>query len=215
MWHRRISALIWDLDGTLVDSYAVSIPCLQQALTENHYPISFEDVRRWVLLSSVRKVFSELEAQSQPVPAMTQRYNELVASRNSLVGPCPHAAETLKTLSEMGISHYIFTHHDSFTQLLLDQCGLSPWITESVNADYGFPRKPAPDGIRYLLDKYQLSPEETFYVGDRHLDIEAAVAAGIGGILYVPADSPVEPTGAEALVIQDLRELIDLTDPVG
>lgn len=214
MWRRRISALIWDLDGTLVDSYAVSIPCLQQALTEHNYPISLDEVRRWVLRSSVRKVFSELEAQGQPVQAMTQRYNELVASRNSEVGPCPHAEETLRTLSEMGVSHYIFTHHDSFTQLLLDQCGLSPWIIESVNADYGFPRKPAPDGILYLMDKHKLSPEDTFYVGDRHLDIDAAAAAGIGGILYVPAGSPVEPTGAEALVIQDLRELIDLTDPV-
>lgn len=214
MWHRRISALIWDLDGTLVDSYAVSIPCLQQALTENHYPISFEETRRWVLLSSVRKVFSELEAQGQPVPAMTARYNELVASRNHEVEPCPHAVETLRTLSEMGVSHYIFTHHDRFTQLLLDQCGLSPWVIESVNADYGFPRKPAPDGILYLLDKYQLSPKETFYVGDRHLDMDAAAAAGIGGILYVPAESPVAPTGTEALVIRDLRELIDLTEPV-
>ena len=79
-----------------------------------------------------------------------------------------------------------------------------------VPALSGFPRKPAPDGIAYLMHKYALNAARCFYIGDRSLDMEEARNAGIQSILYRPAGSPVEPTGGETYIVRDLLEITAL-----
>ena len=74
----------------------------------------------------------------------------------------------------------------------------------------GFKRKPDPSAVLYLVKKYDLDREKTFYIGDRTLDIECAVNAGIKGILYLPEDSPAQKTGKETFIVRDLMEIKDL-----
>ena len=76
-----------------------------------------------------------------------------------------------------------------------------------MTAEYGFPAKPSGDGIRYLLDKYRLDPAETWYVGDRSMDVLCAKDAGVRAVLLLPADSYVTPTGKEDRIIRELREI--------
>ncbi|WP_254556512.1 HAD-IA family hydrolase, partial [Salmonella enterica] len=52
-------------------------------------------------------------------------------------------------------------------------------------------RKPAPESINYLLNKYKLNPKKTVMIGDRPLDIEAGNAAGISTIYF---DSSTDST---------------------
>ena len=56
------------------------------------------------------------------------------------------------------------------------------YFTEVVTSANGFARKPEPEAINYLLDKYDLDKTSTYYVGDRRLDVEAAENAGIKSI---------------------------------
>jgi len=49
----------------------------------------------------------------------------------------------------------------------------------------GFERKPHPEAANYLLDKYQLDPESTYYIGDRTLDVEFAQNSGIQSINFL------------------------------
>ena len=72
---------------------------------------------------------------------------------------------------------------------------------------YGYSPKPSGEGVRYLLDKYQLDPLQTWYVGDRALDVLCAKDAGVKALLYLPEDSCVVPTGLEDRTVRDLREL--------
>ncbi len=72
----------------------------------------------------------------------------------------------------------------------------------------GFPRKPEPDAIDYLVGKYGLERKNTFYVGDRSLDMECAANAGIGGILYRPEGSYTDPVGTEQFIVTDLMEIL-------
>ena len=57
------------------------------------------------------------------------------------------------------------------------------------------------------MDKYGLDPAQTWYVGDRSLDILCAKDAGVKALLYLPAGSCVAETGMEDRVIRDLRDL--------
>ena len=83
-------------------------------------------------------------------------------------------------------------------------------ITEIVTALDGFPRKPDPAAIFYLINKYSLAPTRCFYVGDRSLDIEAANSAGIRSVLYLDPSSPIKATGNETFVVSDLIEILSI-----
>ena len=72
----------------------------------------------------------------------------------------------------------------------------------------GFPRKPEPDGILYLMEKHGLDPARSWYVGDRRIDMEAARNAGIGSVLFLPPGSPGTPAGFEDHVVTDLRQIL-------
>ena len=74
----------------------------------------------------------------------------------------------------------------------LEEYGLAGLFTDFVTADLHFPTKPAPEGILYLLQHHDISPESAAMVGDREIDILSGRNAGIDGILFDPEDSVSE-----------------------
>lgn len=204
-------AFIWDVDGTLVDSYPAIVPAVQQACTEHGMDFSHEYLLEEVIRTSVGTFIKDLAAargiDGAPIQA---RFDELNDSRIGAITAMPHAEKTLTALVHAGHANYVYTHRGTSCIAILKQTGLLPYFREIVTASQGFPRKPAPDAILYLLEKHHLSPTRCFYVGDRSLDIDAANNAGIGSILLLDPASPGKPTGRETYVIHDLIELPDL-----
>ena len=93
---------------------------------------------------------------------------------------------------------------------MLKSLGLYDFFLEIITSQDGFPRKPEPDAIRYLLEKYGLDRENTFYVGDRSLDMECAKNAGIHRVLFLPPNGYGEPSGMEEYIITDLMDVASL-----
>ena len=91
---------------------------------------------------------------------------------------------------------------------MLERLGFGAFFAETVTSQNSFPRKPAPDAIRYLIQKYRLDPKTAFYVGDRTIDMDCARNAGVQGILFLPAGSYCTPNGSEKRIISDLRDLL-------
>ena len=84
------------------------------------------------------------------------------------------------------------------------------YFLEILTSQSGFPRKPDPQALRYLMDKYELDPAATYYVGDRSLDMECAANAGIQGILYLPEDSHSVSADSEAFQVRNLPDILDI-----
>jgi len=61
----------------------------------------------------------------------------------------------------------------------LDKYGLQRYFREIISGNDDFPKKPDPSSFDYLIAKYHLVKHETLGVGDRDLDVKAAVNAGI------------------------------------
>lgn len=209
-------ALIWDMDGTLVDSYPAIVPAARETLADFGLDLSEEEIRREVLNTSVgallQRVAREQGWDPAPIQAAFQRRND---SRIEAILPMPHARDCLAALERAGCRSFVYTHRGTSCPAILEHTGLRPYFTELVTALNGLPRKPAPEGILYLLEKYALDPAACFYVGDRRLDMEAAENAGIGGIFYAPPENPVSPTGRERFVVRDLLEIPALLKGVG
>ena len=201
-------SFLWDMDGTLVDSYPAIVPNVIDACAEYGYAIDADTVYRNVIKTSVG---SFLESLDTPHTASVKaRFQELNDTRIEKIRPMPRALETLSRLREAGHRHFVYTHRGASCRAILENCGLLPYFTEIVTALDGYPRKPAPDAILYLMEKYALAPVQCFYVGDRSLDMEAARNASIGGILLLVPGSPTAPSGYESHVARDLSELCKL-----
>ena len=62
---------------------------------------------------------------------------------------------------------------------------MESYFTEILTSQSDFARKPNPEAATYLLDKYQLDPEKTYYIGDRTLDVEFAQNSGIQSLNFL------------------------------
>lgn len=201
-------SFIWDLDGTLLDSYPAIVPSAREICAELGADYSAEFVHNYVIRTSVGQLLREVAAarglDSDPV---VERFNRRSDSRLALVRAMPHARETLEALCARGWPSFVYTHRGASSFTILESAELLPFLTEVLTSQSGFPRKPEPDALLYLLDKYRLDPTRCYYVGDRSLDIEAARRAGIRSILYLDTAAPGSPSGQEDFIVHDLLEI--------
>lgn len=201
-------ALIWDLDGTLLDSYEIIVSGLQKALGENGISQEKEDILRYVIQYSVMDFLRKMAKETGcSFSLLSERCSALTAAENDRIRPMPHAREILEQTAAMGIPSFVYTHKGRSAFEILERVGLLPFFTEVVTGADGFPRKPSPDAVQYLVEKYCLDRRYTYYVGDRKLDMECAANAGIRGILFLPQGSSGEATGREEHVVKDLLEI--------
>ena len=205
----KMKAYIWDLDGTLLDSYGSIVSSLVSVARACGTEDEREEILKAVKQGSVSGYLRGLAGRTGKETAeLFGTYRTVSHERMDEIGLIPGALETLEALRNAGARHFVYTHRGKSTGALLERLGLAPFFEEVVTAEYGLALKPAGDGVDYLVEKYALDRAETAYVGDRTLDIECAVNAGVRAILYLPEGSCVEPTAKEDLIIRTLEELI-------
>ena len=206
-------AFIWDMDGTLVDSYPAIVPAAQESLAALGLYYDSEMLHREFIHTSVGDVLEKIATEHNYDPLQLKvEFNRLNDSHIASITAMPHTAETLAALQQTGHLNFVYTHRGASCMTILEQTGLAPYFTEVVTAVNGFPRKPEPDGILYLIEKHKLDKSRCFYVGDRSLDVEAAINAGISSILYLDPASPGSATGKETYLVHDLLEIPLLTE---
>ena len=213
-----IKAYIWDLDGTLLDSYGAIVSSLVCAARECGEQDEEAAILKTVKRESVSAYIRELSERTGKDPRELYRLYRLFSHDSRMeakIGLIPGAAETLEALRNAGARHFVYTHRGSSSGPILDRLGLTPFFEEIVTSEYGLAPKPAGDGVNYLTEKYGLEKAETAYVGDRTLDVACAVNAGVRAVLFLPEGSCVEPAGNEDRVIRTLSELVPETGKNG
>lgn len=196
-------AFIWDLDGTLLDSYGVIVSSLRDTLAEFHLVSDPDTIFHQVKEGSVSAFLKQTAAEaSLPYQQLKDRYSSISGGRVLKIPAMLHARETLDALTAQGHLHFVYTHRGQTTAPVLENLGLQNCFLEAVTSLNGFPRKPSPDALLYLMEKYRLEKNRVFYAGDRSLDMECAKNAGVRGIFY-------SPSGVQAgdYMVRDLLEI--------
>lgn len=205
-----LKAYIWDLDGTLFDSYGAIVSSLVDVARACGAADPSEEILKAVKQGSVSAYLGDLSAVSgKSTEELYQMYRTVSHAKDGEINLIPDVAETLKMLQDQGAKHFVYTHRGTTTVPLLERLGIKGYFTEIITSQNGFRPKPSGEGVTYLLEKYGLKKPETAYVGDRTLDVLCAKNAGVQAILYLPEDSCVEPTGKEDRIIRELTELTE------
>ncbi|WP_204373354.1 HAD hydrolase-like protein, partial [Staphylococcus epidermidis] len=64
---------------------------------------------------------------------------------------------------QVGIRNFVYTHKGDNAFTILRDLGLESYFTAILTSQSGFARKPSPEAANYLIDKYQLNPDNTYY----------------------------------------------------
>ncbi len=201
-----MTAFIWDLDGTLLDSYGVIVSSLHQTLAELGVDMDSEEIRRRATTGSVSDVVDYAVAETgRTFQEIKGRYSAINSGRYLEIAAMPHAAEALEQTAALGAVHFVYTHRGSTSTPVLEHLGLARYFREVVTSLNGFPRKPAPDALLYLLEKHCLDRNQVYYVGDRTLDVDCAKNAGVRSVLYAPSGD-----GEADVVVRDLLDIREI-----
>ena len=179
-------AFIWDLDGTLLDSYEAILSGIEETFAQFSIPYDKEKVREFILRYSVQDLLEQVaEERNLDAEVLNQVRAQSLAEKNTQVVLMPGAREVLAWADQAGIQQFVYTHKGDNAFTILKDLGLESYFTEILTSQSGFARKPSPEAATYLLDKYQLDPENTYYIGDRTLDVEFAQNSGIQSINFL------------------------------
>ena len=203
-----MTAYIWDLDGTLLDSYGVIVEAAAGAAAAAGLRDPTGDVLKAVKQGTVSGYLKDVSVRSGiPFETLLKQYRTYSHRLDDLITLTAGAEETLERLQRAGAVHFVFTHRGGSSEPILERLGIRRFFREVVTAEHGFSLKPSGEGVRYLVEKYSLDPAQTWYVGDRTLDVFCAKDAEVRALLFLPPDSCVSATGQEDRIVCDLREI--------
>lgn len=204
-------AFIWDLDGTLLNSYGEIVASIRLAFEAFGVEMDEKDILDFTINKSGRDLLEKVSKENNiSFDHIHEAYRRFHHEKSGEVMAAEHAEQILNYMTSRGIPCFVITHRGSSTLPVLKRLRLYDYFIEIITKEAGFARKPAPDAAKYLIEKYSLDPECTYFVGDRQIDMQSAKNAGVGKILYKPSYSIAQPSGIEDYVISDFMEIPDL-----
>lgn len=193
--------LIFDFDGTIADSKECSIVATQKSFKEEgleepsvnliEYYMGIPIEKSFSLMSSVDLDDDQLE---ELITTFRQNYKTVESSYLKLY---KHMTEHLQSLSK---DKRLFVVSSKKTDVLirnLEILDIDHLFTEVIGSDKVDNYKPSPDGINYILNKYQLENEETIYIGDAIFDMQMANSAKVASCAVTWGTHSIEELKSE------------------
>ena len=214
----KFKAVIFDLDGTLLDTLQDLGNSMNSVLSNHGFPIHEIDDFRYFVGDGVALLVErslpvdrkDTETLNQCVREFREEYDK---SNNRMTKRYDGVAETLNGLSACDIRLAVLSNkpHDSTMRCMAEF--FSGWEFDMILGQKdGIPRKPDPAGALRITEFLKLKPEEILYVGDTGVDMSTAVSAGmfpVGALWGFREEKELRASGALAL-IRKPQEILSL-----
>jgi phosphoglycolate phosphatase len=209
-------AVIWDLDGTLIDSARDLAASLNELL--NQHGLRGHRVRRVRPMIGcgvsrlVQRAFtaSGVHLEGEDLDRVVRRFLRIYRTSCTRETELrPRTREALLQLYNSGVRQGVCTNKpEDITRLILADLDITGFFESVVGGDTTPYRKPRPESLLHCIDALGETPRNALMIGDSATDVEAARAAGVP-ILVVPggySEDPPESLGADG-VVHDLEDL--------
>ncbi|MEA2651592.1 MAG: hypothetical protein QOI85_1313 [Chloroflexota bacterium] len=215
---RAPTAILFDLDGTLVDTVPARIDAWAAVFEELGIPATRSQLEPMIGMDG-KELARELASRagrrltSEEAEAIDRRSGELFDERNRDPRPLPGARELVRALEDRGLTWAIATSSRreqvtvSIAALGLDH---EPRIVDGSHVERA---KPAPDLLLLGARELDVAPAECWYVGDSTWDMRAASAAGMVAIGVLAGAAVDEVTLRDAGATRVVPTLGDLELP--
>ena len=205
----KLSCMLFDLDGTLLDTAPDLIASLNTALIAEDLPqVAFDAVRPYISFGAVVMIEQSLngktdsQTQERILEQMLQHYQQNIADHTRFF---EGMAEILDTLESNHIKWGVVTNKRiRFTEPLMQELQLTHRAACIISGDSTNNSKPHPEPMHAACKQAQVEPENCIYVGDSAHDIEAGNRAGMKTLAatygYLKPDDHPDDWGAAALI---------------
>lgn len=178
-----MKGLIFDVDGTLVDSNDAHARSWHEVLSRHEFYHDYERVRRCIGMGG-DKLVPELTGLSEDDPIgkkMSKERGELFEKEYiPKLKAFPGAAELIELLQKKGYKLAVASSSDKLQlKTLLEIAGAESLVEESTSKDDADNSKPDPDIVAAAVKKLGLPPDQVVMIGDTPYDVAAARKAGV------------------------------------
>ncbi|MBI4206219.1 MAG: HAD-IA family hydrolase [Betaproteobacteria bacterium] len=185
---KRFDLLVFDWDGTLMDSAAAIVEAVQAACRDLALPVPTDDNARFIIGMSLHDALAHILPELDPAqhPLVAERYRHHFLLRDSGTALFPGAAETIKELHAAGFLLAIATGKSRRgLDRALEATGLAGYFHATRCADEGF-CKPHPGMLTELMSLLGVANDRTLMIGDTSHDMAMAQSAQVArlGVAY-------------------------------
>lgn len=202
----EIKAVLFDLDGTLLDTARDFIAIAQKMRSQRQLAPVADDLIRQQASSGARAMVKTALELDDDSPQLSQATEEFLRHYRSSCArytrPFDGINQLLEQLEHQQIRWGIATNKPlHFTELILQQLGLLHRLSCMICPEHVSQSKPAPDMLLLACRQLGLEPHQAIYLGDDERDILAARQAGMPSLAvgygYHPANSTPKSWGAD------------------
>jgi phosphoglycolate phosphatase len=179
--HRRFDLVVFDWDGTLMDSATAIARSLQSACRDLDFPVPGEEQARYVIGLGLDDAMSHILPDLDPLhyARVRERYRVHFLANDAGTALFPGAAETVAALHEAGFLLGVATGKSRRgLDRALDATGLRSYFHATRCADEAS-SKPHPAMLLQLMGELDVASERTLMIGDTTHDMGMARAAGV------------------------------------
>ena len=180
--------VIFDLDGTLLNTIADLAVATNEALKAMGYPTHSEEVIQTFVGNGVSKLLERSmpeEKRTEENIALVRRHFMAYYDQHNadLSTPYPGIADMLSRLQEAGVMLAVASNkYQSATEKLIARYFPHINFVCVLGQRQGIPVKPSPDIVLEIMEKANVSRSDTLYVGDSGVDMQTAINAGIDSV---------------------------------
>ena len=173
--------IIWDVDGTLFNTYPAITRAFQAALNDfgkKESPVWIEGLAKTSLGHCAATLADKFKLNKEHIDQAFGKHYKHVRPEDQ--PPFPGVIAICDYINGIGGKNTIITHrgYESTNELLLAN-QMKHYFAGCITRDDGYPKKPHPAAFESILKLHKLVREETMTIGDRNIDVLAGQTAGI------------------------------------
>ncbi|WP_430791020.1 pyrophosphatase PpaX [Virgibacillus flavescens] len=207
----KIHTILFDLDGTLIDTNELIIASFFHTFEHYNLPITREEILPFIG-PSLKDTFDKVSPDNSAEMVQTYRKHNL-HHHDSYVEAYPYVIETLKRLREENIKiGIVTTKMRTGVNMGLKLVGLEELVDTVVTLDDVTHAKPHPEPIYMAMKELGADPSTTLMVGDNYHDIEAGQNAGVqtAGVAWSIKGRETLAKLNPTYMLEDMRDLYSI-----
>lgn len=206
-----IRAIVFDLDGTLLDSMPLVLQAYHHAIAPYRSPMTDAELLKR-MGGPPQRIFEQLLEHSTHVTGALERLETYAAQAWQLIKPYPGVTQALDHLRAAEVKLGIWTGRErESTEWLLQAHALTGRIETMVCGDDLPSHKPDPAGLADVLRRLGVNQTDAVFVGDAAVDVEAGAALGVRTIFIAHGTAPSHAVrGAAWRCVDTPNEAYDL-----
>ncbi len=214
---RKYEAVIFDLDGTLLDTLEDLKDAVNYVLRQYHFPErSLEEIRKAVG-NGIRKLMERSVPEGTKPEILDAAFSDFrtyyKANCKNKTKPYAGMNELVEKLREEGYKLAVVSNKNDEAVKEIIPYYFGELFEIAVGATEGMAKKPAPDTTFLALEQMKIAKEKAVYIGDSQVDVETAKNAGLDGIFVTwgfRGKEELAEAGAQAFAdsVTQLHEMI-------